>query len=230
VGIPEIMQSVNVNNKKLKKILYDYSEFILQEKYRTILDSEYYYGALRKPYEKGLTEDYLNHVRKYENKHNGFPEAIRGMELKYEFNKKSSLSSEHDILRKELMKIAYDTTTEINRLLVTKRNALCCYYPDDGYITWHNNQNASGHNVIFSYSEKGTGSFSYLDPELQEIVNMPDPIAEWTCKVGYFGKYSEPDKVFWHKAESGGSRRITVAFVIPSNPLWEEMINDIESP
>jgi len=227
------MKSVEIKNIKLKKLLNNYSSYLLQDKFTNILNNNNYYDLYRNPYEKGLTKHYLDHVRKEENKHKhiGFPEAIKGFSLQYHNSVDAKLLNETDkLLCKNMIDFSYETTRKINTLLVTKRNALCCYYPDDGYITWHNNQNASGHNVIFSYSEKGTGSFSYLDPITQEIVEMKDPVAEWTCKVGYFGKYTEPDKVFWHKAESGGSKRITVAFMIPSHPMWNEMISDIESP
>jgi hypothetical protein len=227
------MKNVEIKNIKLKKLLNNYSSFLLQDKFKEILNDVHYYGIYRKPYEKGITKDYLEHVSKEENKqkYSGFPESIKGLSLQYHDSSNIKFLNEtHKLLHKSLLDFSYETTGKINTLLVTKRNALCCYYPDDGYITWHNNQNASGHNVIFSYSEKGTGSFSYLDPATKEIVDMKDPVAEWTCKVGYFGKYTEPDKVFWHKAESGGSKRITVAFMIPSHPMWNAMINDIESP
>ena len=54
---------------------------------------------------------------------------------------------------------------------------------------------------------------------------MQDP-GGWCCKVGYYGRGREPDKVYYHCA---GSRepRITFGFVIPHLELWRNMIEDI---
>jgi hypothetical protein len=90
---------------------------------------------------------------------------------------------------------------------------------------WHNNWNASGYNILLSYSKTGNGFFRYLDPITKEIVTMEDKPG-WTCKVGYYGRGREPDKVYYHCAGSY-EPRITLGFVVPHLEIWRSMIEDI---
>ena len=56
-------------------------------------------------------------------------------------------------------------------------------------------------------------------------VTMKDK-AGWACKVGYYGRGREPDKVYYHCAGSYEDR-LTLGFVIPHLELWRNMIEDI---
>ena len=38
---------------------------------------------------------------------------------------------------------------------------LCVYYPKDGYIDWHTNENIQTYNAICTYSEEGKSFFEY---------------------------------------------------------------------
>ena len=76
-------------------------------------------------------------------------------------------------------------------------NAVFLYYPKGGFVGWHTNQNNSGYQFIFSYSEKGDGYFQYYDKQKQEIVKIPD-VAGWNARYYHFGK-DEPDHC-WHSA------------------------------
>ena len=99
-------------------------------------------------------------------------------------------------------------------------------YPENGFMGWHTNWNASGYNILLSYNtEEGGGFFRYLDPITKEMVTLWDPKG-WSVKVGYFGRRSEPDKVFYHCAGSR-SKRLTLGYVIPHEDLWKSMVEDI---
>jgi hypothetical protein len=76
-------------------------------------------------------------------------------------------------------------------------NAVFLYYPPGGFVGWHTNQNNSGYQFIFSYSEKGDGYFQYYDKQKQEIVKIPD-VAGWNARYYHFGN-DEPDHC-WHSA------------------------------
>ena len=62
---------------------------------------------------------------------------------------------------------------EIDMALKTElgtSNALSQLYPPEGFIAWHNNANAVGYNLIFTWSETGEGWFKYLDKYGNEIL------------------------------------------------------------
>ena len=49
----------------------------------------------------------------------------------------------------------------------------------------------------------------------------------WTVKVGYYGSFKEPDKIYWHCARAY-DERITLGFVIPDEEFWKMMIDDLK--
>ena len=65
--------------------------------------------------------------------------------------------------------------------LGVRHNALTAIYPPGGYISWHNNANASAYNLIFTWSESANGQFNYVDPSTKEVVVMRD-VEGWQCK------------------------------------------------
>jgi hypothetical protein len=108
------------------------------------------------------------------------------------------------------------------------KNALATIYPKNGYMAWHNNNDAPGHNVLFTWTENGQGFFRYQDPETKEIVTMNDKPG-WTCKVGYFASRNEMDKIFWHCC-SADEIRITVAWIFPTLQARNDFINQVQQP
>ena len=48
----------------------------------------------------------------------------------------------------------------------------------------------------------------------------------WNCKVGYFGGFDEPEKVYWHCARTR-TPRLTLSYVIFDKNIWEDMVVDI---
>jgi hypothetical protein len=122
--------------------------------------------------------------------------------------------------------------TEMQEKLCTKHNALCVMYPPGGYISWHNNANASAYNLVFTWSESGNGYFKYIDGETKKEVVMQD-VPGWQCKASYFGAYDEPaHKLVYHTA-STDCWRITVSYIFNreemSLGLQEDVIEEIKS-
>ena len=109
-------------------------------------------------------------------------------------------------------------TDELVKFLGARQSAVHVYYPEDGYMGWHNNWDVPGYNILFNYNTGG-GQFEYWDGI--SITTLPD-WPGWSAKVGYYGGQDEP---FWHCA--GGGPRITAGFVIPDKGMWEMMIEDI---
>ena len=49
----------------------------------------------------------------------------------------------------------------------------------------------------------------------------------WHCKVGYYGRKEEHDKVMWHSAASNGEKRITLGFIVYEPEMWEPMVEEL---
>jgi hypothetical protein len=116
--------------------------------------------------------------------------------------------------------------------LGVRYNALFAIYPPGGYISWHNNQNAPGYNVLLTWSENGDGYWEHLDPKTNKIERIND-VPGWQCKYGYYGTYEEGmDNVLYHAAATN-CWRATIAFVFDKNEggrmMSEMLIEEISS-
>jgi len=114
-------------------------------------------------------------------------------------------------------------------------DAVFTYYPKDGYVGWHTNQNNSGYQFIFSWSEKGDGYFQYYDKKKEEIVKIPD-VAGWQVRCYHFG--IEEEDHCWHSAYTNVPRiTICALFRWWDKPhmkeqilaMKDQLIEDIES-
>lgn len=203
------MQKIDIKNKDIINLLNNFSSwFEILDKSKIKIsgkqDKKDYYT--REEYFKTINQK--NHI--------GFPEIAHGVDLA----KSESTSID---LRDRIRKI----DEEFNNILSAKHCAVKMYYPKDGYMGWHNNHNASGYNILFSYTKNGNGYFRYKDPITLETVTMHDSPG-WTGKVGYYGSLKEKDKLYWHCARAYEDR-LTLGFVIPDKNFWGMMIEDIES-
>ena len=210
------MKEIPINNKELKQILNTWIEVLLR------VDRSKY------PYEAGLGKlgkvtpnyacgvEYLEHMQS--KKVDGFPEITYGVDL-------MKFIPPHESLAKALFALDEDLINWSG----SRNNAVKMLYPKGGYMGWHHNANASGYNILLSWSEKGTGFFRYQDPITKEIITMNDTPG-WTCKVGYYGPWNEPDKIYWHCAGAEHEERVTLGYIIPHKGMWESMIDDIQSP
>jgi len=114
--------------------------------------------------------------------------------------------------------------------------ALKMFYPEDGYIAWHTNWNVPGYNCLFTWSD-GTGYWRNLDSTDEKPGSiMPDPDTKlvhlqdkdgWHCKLGYYGKKEEHNRIMWHSAYGGP--RITLGFVVYDINIWNDIVEEITS-
>ncbi len=213
------MQFTNSISKELLDILTPYTEwFFVQEDHDKLLpvgeDLKKRMGNM--DHISSCSEEYLNHIVKKDGAHIGFPEVAYCCDI--------SQAVGH------APRIHIDKQQELNSELIAylgARNvAVHTYYPPNGFMGWHNNWNAHGYNILLTYnSEENGGFFRYLDPITKEVVTLIDPKG-WSCKVGYFGRGREPDKVVYHCC-SNTAKRLTLGYVVPHLEIWRSMIEDI---
>jgi hypothetical protein len=181
--------------------------------------------------EKWTSDGYLKHLINVEGEsHEGFPDHMVARSFKPNQPEEMMKSFNRDadpVVRKELVDAIYRINEEMMLFLGTRNNALCAYYPPDGYISWHTNWNAPGYNLIFTWSETGEGWFKYLDPKTKKIVHCQDQPG-WQLKAGYFGHIREKDKIVYHAA-STDCRRITVSFIFSADDMALDLQEDVIS-
>lgn len=211
-----IMKDIPLNDFAIN-ILNDTLWFLQDENYKAVRlsapnhctkDAADYYTSTK----------YFEKIRSMKSQHNGFPEMCvaysygsNGMA----FTKESG--SLADTASDVMMKFYENIMSQLN----LKKNALFTIYPpENGYISWHNNANASAYNFIFTYSETGDGYWKHYDPVKKEMVTIPD-VKGWQCKAGYFGAYQDGmDKVVYHTARNTGKGlRMTIAFVMDRSEM-----------
>ena len=54
-----------------------------------------------------------------------------------------------------------------------------------------------------------------------------DDVPGWHCKLGYYGKKEEHNKIMWHAAYGGP--RITLGWVVFDENIWEDIIEELTS-
>jgi hypothetical protein len=180
-------------------------------------------------------DKYRDMIVALDDKHDGYPEECHSYALKADrmlhlgMEGRKSLDSGNASTFIE----RYSKYNEkLCQLLCTRNNALTQMYPPNGYISWHNNANASAYNLIFTWSETGDGCFKYIDGHTGKMVTVQD-VPGWQCKAGYFGAYGEPwyNRVY-HAAETD-CYRITVSYIFDRSDmalnLQDEIIEEIMS-
>jgi hypothetical protein len=123
-------------------------------------------------------------------------------------------------------------------------SALKMFYPEDGYIAWHTNWNAAGYNCLFTWSD-GSGYWRHINPEGSNSPrpNLGQNIEEWSqdnpnwvhiqdepgwhCKIGYYGKKDEHERIVWHSAYGGP--RITLGFIVYDKNIWDDIVEELTS-
>ena len=204
------MKSIEIKNKELRKILDEFTNVLL-----SVDRSKFPYGNKDITPEYACGDEYLAHMMG--KKVDGFPEKTYGVDL-------GRWSPPQAELRAALTKLDRDLIAWSG----SRNNAVKMLYPKGGYMGWHHNANAPGYNILLSWSKDGKGYFRYMDPITKEIVTMDDTPG-WTCKVGYYGPFSEPKRMVWHCAYAEPEERLTLGYIIPNEDMWRDMIDDIES-
>ncbi len=202
------MKEIQIKNEELIELLENIKNwFDLKNKDDVKLngkvDKDEYYTS----------EEYFKNIN--QEKHIGYPEVALGMDL-------NNVDSTPLDWREEIRNF----DNKMKSILSSPNCAVKMYYPKGGYMSWHNNHNASGFNILLSHTENGNGFFRYKDPQTKETITMNDEPG-WTAKVGYFGSNKEKDKIFWHCARAYEDR-LTLGFVIPNQNMWEMMCDDIQ--
>lgn len=161
------------------------------------------------------SEEYLDVIVTKDGRHEGYPEISYSCDIMENAGQIDS----------NFKKPQIELQTKLTQWLGARNEAVHVFYPVNGFMGWHNNWNAHGYNILLSYTENGGGFFRYRDPKTHEVIHLQDP-GGWSCKVGYYGRGREPDKVYYHCAGTT-EPRVTLGYVIPHLELWRDMCSDI---
>ena len=218
------VRDINIQNSEFLDILNEYKDVLLKREDgddTPLIAKEMPINHKDDNPDDWISDDYMHDIINMGRGHDGFPKVLKGF---------SGLKHEGGDMRGAVIKDASRTlNTKLMEFLSCRNNALNACYPPGGCISWHNNANAKGYNIIISYSETGAGWFDYWDLDKKERVRIQDKPG-WQAKMTYFGSYDEPDKVCYHAAYTD-CYRITVAFVFAeADDFWEEVIEDLETP
>jgi hypothetical protein len=193
--------------KQLEKKLYDFSDLFFTQD----LENKVVLNDKKLDTSYAISNEYLEAMKAKPN-NVGFPEESYGADFK---NVKVYDIETFDKKVAELDKALMD-------FCATYNCALKMYYPPDGYIGWHNNANAPGYNILFTYSETGEGDFRYIHPQTGELVILPDPKG-WSCKVGYYDVVEGAP--LWHAAHTK-CNRLNWAYIIHPT-MWVDMAAEL---
>lgn len=206
-----MMKDVSINNQEILDSLKEFEWFVNEKVCSKVMPHQRAFEVNREDY---ISEEYLNKIVSMGDNHNGFPEILKG----YSFGHTVHYKQPEQKFVKDIADKYNETIFNFSTSLMLKRNALFSVYPPGGFISWHNNANASAYNFIFTWSENGNGYWQHLDPKTNEIVTIHDKPG-WQCKAGYFGAYHEgADKIVYHCA-STDCWRMTVAFVLDRSEI-----------
>lgn len=218
----DIMRSVNIKNKEILEILDEFLQ-IWWDKRETDLE-KFHLGSKDSNREEYISDEYKNKIINMGSSHDGFPEKLKAYSLRLEVNENPKIS---DI---EINKGYLKANEKIQHALSTKYNAICAVYPPGGFISWHNNANASAYNLIFTWSENGDGYWKHVDPYTGKDVLVHD-VPGWQCKAFYFGAYiDKPEDIVYHMA-STNCWRMTIGYVFDRHhkQFWEDVIEELET-
>lgn len=218
------VKDIKLNNKEVVRILDEYKDFIVAKRDAGLLSKDLKLMFPNAVPEDWLSDEYMHSIMNKGAKHNGYPDALKGYE---------GTSTARGPDMSDFVPDYREASSKLNRDLQSaiscKNAALNAVYPPGGFISWHNNANAAGYNIIITWSETGEGWFDYWDIEKEERVRIPD-VPGWQAKMTYFGPYEDPDKLCYHAAGTD-CLRITVAYVFAeADSLWEMVIEDLEDP
>lgn len=218
------VRDINIQNSDFLDILNEYKDVLMRRDHENdnpLVSKEINLMHKGELADRWISDEYMHEIIKMGRSHDGFPKVLKGYgPLKHENEDHSG-------------KVIKDASRVLNSKLIEflscRNNALNACYPPGGFISWHNNANAAGYNIIITWSETGDGWFDYWDIDKQKRVRVQDKQG-WQAKMTYFGPYEDPDKLCYHAAYTD-CYRITVAFVFAeADEFWMEVIEDLETP
>lgn len=210
-----LIKKIQIKNSYVSEILNAISENV------NIFFDDFDYGEKISP-EKYISEKYCDDIISMGRNHGGLPELEEGISLNN--HPKLKESNFHSTVWPKL----HTKSIELQQFLGSKHQALFLYYPPEGFIAWHNNADASGHNILFTWSETGDGWFSYRD-ENNETVKIKDTKG-WSCKMNYFPSYDDKkDRTPLYHAAYTKCKRLSIAFRFEENDSYlEDLKKDLE--
>lgn len=226
------VRDIKLNNKEFLSILDEYKDALIypEDEKNHIKNLLSVRHKDDKP-DDWLSDEYMHEIINQGRGHEGFPLVLKGYSgLKYQDRPDSRSGAFNEFAEAEhVHKATYEVNKKLIEFLSCNNNALNACYPPGGFISWHNNANAEGYNIIITWSETGDGWFDYWDNEKKERVRIQD-VPGWQAKMTYFGSYEKPENLVYHAAYTN-CYRITVAFVFrEADEFWEEVIEDLENP
>ena len=224
------MDKLIIKNQNILNILNEISNNIIKEDYNILYDVAYEerLGRDGKGFnnsldmQSGTSHEYHKHMMLLDEqqKHEGFPEASMLVDYRNSPHVANKIKT-----RDTIMSLCQNLTMELG----AEHLALVSYYPENGYIGWHHNANAGGYNVIFTYSDTGSGYFEEYDIETGKYIKHQDIIG-WSAKTGYFGSFNDNEfKKVWHCAANPKGHRITVSYIINQYDMWMDMKDELDS-
>ena len=220
------MIDVEVKNKELLNILNKYSHFLMKD--TKLFQEDFHLACVESKDQRHYLagDGHLQEILEQGERHEGFPDVMYGYEMTVSRKDHQYFSGDcHPTQRLERTSELGNMQTQIMEWLGVRTCALTAYYPPGGFISWHNNANAPAYNLIFTWSEDGSGQFEYLDPITKEVVVMSDKKG-WQCKAAYFGHYGEPERLMYHAAKSD-CWRVTVSFTFSTDSIAEALREDV---
>jgi len=207
----ECINTAVIKNEEFLTLLNRYSDLI-----QSIKDvNKVAIKCKNKKMEDYVSEEYRNSIIEMGRGHEGFPEVLKG------FNIDTGFESEDPEETERIVRKYNSINVDLENFIGCRNRALSSGYPPGGFISWHNNANASGYNIILTWSEKGDGAWEHVDPKTKERVVIPD-VKGWQCKYGYYGRYDDDDKVLYHCAYTN-CLRMTIAFVFNRDETGKNM-------
>jgi hypothetical protein len=211
------MKSIKLNNDRLKTLLSSTINLFYNDNIREISKKSKVRDDDLIPGYHSCSDEYLFEAFTLKLSDYGYPRSLKGTGL---------VDMQYIRPNDKFVQSIPKAMDRIGRFLGTPNQALSMYYPDDGYIGWHHNGNASGYNILMTYSQDGNGGFSYWDYKTKSIKTISDKVG-WSVKVGYYpNERKEPDRVYWHMAKTKNPR-VSIAWVIDQKEMWKSMIDEI---
>lgn len=223
-------------NQEFQDYLNQYKDWVFSERIQEALRTkiEWQRAPLKEAGapERATSEEYLLGMK--HDSHDGYPPDQFGINLNYNFLKTQRRRVDPEFYE-EIRRTNNELDDNLQNAIGARFCALKMFYPENGYIAWHTNWNVPGYNIIFTYSPTGAGYWRHIDPtgaktfapNWEKLVHVED-VPGWHCKVGYFGKKEETERVLWHSAFTR-EPRLTVSYVVFEKNIWENMVDELTS-
>lgn len=230
------MIDVKIKNPEVLDLLNEFLWFVknINEVEKVVKCSAMKLTGKHGSYNHWTGDDYLKEIIAKGTQHGGYPECSRMYNLKTDQTAWHIGSNDFVSTSQSIQDRYLNANANLSSYFNVKHNALCALYPPGGWISWHNNANASAYNLIFTWSETGEGDFRYVDGKTGKTVIMKD-VPGWQCKYGYFGSYRDPkEELVYHSAKTD-CWRMTVSFIFDqgkhemSKEFQEMVIEDIST-